>query len=108
MAGYCTCAAPVLKTDLQPPKQQAFNCCARPPLSCNPQPQVLEILDDRVVRRLSEVQQENLAPAQQAQQQAGEQLKAREQAAAAAAAVVAGLQAAEAARPAAVLQSSSS
>lgn len=71
--------------------------------------QVLEIVDDRVVRRLSEMQQENLAPTQQAQQQqAGESQKAREQAAAAAAAVVAGLQAAEAARPAAVLQSSSS
>lgn len=68
--------------------------------------QVLEIVDDRVVRRLSEVQQENLAPTQQAQQQqAGEPQKAREQAAAAAAA---GLRAAEVARPAAVLQSSSS
>lgn len=33
-------------------------------------PQVLEILDDRLVRRLSEVQQENAAPVEQASEAA--------------------------------------
>lgn len=65
--------------------------------------QVLEILDDTTVRRLSEVQQENLAPVQQAPEKPQGTQAGAAQAAAAAAVAVASLQAADAARPAAVL-----
>lgn len=63
--------------------------------------QVLEVLNDSVVRRLSEVQQENAAKAAPA---ALAPQKQQEQAAAAAAVMVAGMQAAAAAPPAGVLQ----
>lgn len=69
-----------------------------------PVPQVLEIVNDSVVRRLSESQQENVVPAEPPYQQQPKPVPEQKPQGQVAAATIASTQTPELARPAAALQ----